>query len=72
MNRRLNTEIRSRVFSLSANEVGGEGRGEVAREAQIPSPCPSPRLGGARGKSSCISKFIRVPPSRITGFMVKK
>ena len=62
MKRKLNTEIRNRVFSLSANEVGGEGRGEVARETQIPSPCPSPRLGGARGKASCISKFICVLP----------
>jgi len=62
MKRRLNTEIRNRVFSLSANEVGGEGRGEVARETQIPSPYPSPRLGGAREKASRISKFIRVHP----------
>jgi hypothetical protein len=62
MKRRLNTEIRNRVFSLSANEVGGEDRGEVAREAQIPAPCSSPRLGGARGKAPCISKFIRAHP----------
>ena len=45
---RFITEARKRTSSLSANEVGGEGRGEVARETQIPSPCPSPRLGGAR------------------------
>ena len=62
MKHRLNTEMRNYVFSLSANEVGEEGRGEVARETQIPSPCPSPRLCGARGKASCISKFIRVYP----------
>jgi hypothetical protein len=119
MKRRLNTEIRNRVFSLSANEVGGEGRGEVARKTQSPSPCPSPRLGGARffrtnlrfeplnlgtvpgiagvspassgfrlptgrrdagaprrfrgwGKTSCISRFFRVHPSRIAGSVVKK
>jgi CDP-paratose 2-epimerase len=38
------------VSSRSANGVGGEGRGEVAQvfPAQIPSPQPSPRLGGAR------------------------
>ena len=36
--------------SLSANRVGGEGRGEVAISPQIqnPSPQPSPRLGGER------------------------
>jgi DNA replication and repair protein RecF len=36
--------------SLSANRVGGEGRGEVAPGPQIqnPSPQPSPRLGGER------------------------
>ena len=36
--------------SLSANRVGGEGRGEVAHVPQFqnPSPQPSPRLGGAR------------------------
>jgi hypothetical protein len=72
MKRRLNTEIRNRVFSLSANEVGGVGRpssvavlrrveGEVARETQIPSPGPSPRLGGARGKAFCISKIHPCP-----------
>jgi len=63
----LNTEMRDCVFSLSANGVGGEGRGEVARKDQNPSPCPSPRLGGARGKRTystvvfypCPSVFIR-------------
>jgi DNA replication and repair protein RecF len=36
--------------SLSANRVGGEGRGEVALsfQAQNPSPQPSPRAGGER------------------------
>jgi hypothetical protein len=72
MKHRLNTVIRNRVFSLSTNEVGGEGRGEVARKTQSPSPCPSPRLGGAKGKASCISKFIRAYPSRIAGSAVKK
>ena len=102
MKRRLNTETRNRVFSLSVNEVGGLellgkqrkefiprkreegrkaertgvseslGRGEVVRETQIPSPCPSPRFGGARGKAPCISKFVRVYPSRIAGSVVKK
>ena len=67
----LNHEVRNCVFSLSANEVGGEGRGEVVRETQIPSPCPSPRLGGARGKASCHSEFIRVHLSRIAGSVVK-
>jgi DNA replication and repair protein RecF len=38
------------TLSLSANKVGGEGRGEVAPGLQIqnPSPQPSPRLGGER------------------------
>ena len=37
-------------FSLSANKVGGEGRGEVApdRQTKNPSPQPSPRPGGER------------------------
>jgi hypothetical protein len=35
MKRRLNTETRNCVFSLSANGVGGEDRGEVARKIQI-------------------------------------
>jgi len=72
MKRRLNLETPKHVFSLSANGVGGEGRGEVVRENQIPSPCPSPRLGGARVMVSCISKLIRVHPSRIAGSVVKK
>jgi len=50
MKRRLNTKIRNRVFSLSANEVGGEGRGEVARETQILSLSLYP-LGRGEGKS---------------------
>jgi hypothetical protein len=59
----LNTEVRDCVFSLSANEVGGEGRDEVAREAQISSPCPSPRLGGARGTEHIPrAVFIHVHP----------
>jgi 3-methyladenine DNA glycosylase/8-oxoguanine DNA glycosylase len=39
------------VFSL-ASQKGGEGRGEEANgsETHIPSPQPSPRLGGAREK----------------------
>jgi DNA replication and repair protein RecF len=37
-------------FSLSANKVGGEGRGEVVPDKQTkdPSPLPSPRPGGER------------------------
>jgi hypothetical protein len=42
----------ARLFSLSSPK-GGEGRGEEANcfENQIPSPQPSPRLGGAREKT---------------------
>jgi hypothetical protein len=59
----LNPEVRNCVFSLSANEVGGEGRGKVVRETQIPPPCPSPRFGGAR-ETEHIPRavFIRVHP----------
>ncbi len=41
-----------RINSLSSPK-GGEGRGEEANyfEIKIPSPQPSPRLGGAREKN---------------------
>jgi hypothetical protein len=58
----LNTEVRDSVFSLSANGVGEEGWGEVARKAQIPLSYSSPRFGGVRGKTSCHSEFIRGNP----------
>jgi DNA replication and repair protein RecF len=47
--------------SLSANKVGGEGRGEVAPDPQIqnPSPQPSARLGGARETSILTSHSER-------------
>ena len=50
------------VFSLSSPE-GGEGRGEEASmfPAQIPSPQPSPRLGGEReagAVSRCAHSYI--------------
>jgi len=54
MKRRLNTEIRNRVFSLSANGVGGEDRGAVARETQIRTRSLS-ALG--RGEGESISHF---------------
>ena len=50
--------------SLSANEVGGEGWGEVAFGPQTknPSPRPSPRLGGEREKvlSSHLEREIKI------------
>ena len=47
--------------SLSANRVGGEGRGEVALgpQTQNPSPQPFPRLGGAREASILTSQSSR-------------
>ena len=47
--------------SLSANRVGGEGRGEVALsfQAQNPSPQPSPRFGGARETKILASQSSR-------------
>ncbi len=46
------------VFSLSSKK-GGEGRGEEAScfEIKIPSPQPSPRLGGVREKNSICFAF---------------
>ena len=48
----------ARLFSLSSLK-GGEGRGEEAEiyQSQIPSPQPSPRLGGAREKTSLTQDF---------------
>jgi hypothetical protein len=41
-------------FPLSANEVGGEGRGEVARLNSNPlAPTPSP-LGRGEGVDGCV------------------
>ena len=50
------------VFSLSSSE-GGEGRGEEAKifPVQIPSPHPSPRLGGER-ESGAVSKCASQHP----------
>ena len=47
--------------SLSANKVGGEGRGEVApgSETHNPSPQPSPRSGGARETTLLTSQSSR-------------
>jgi DNA ligase (NAD+) len=49
----------SRAVSLSSPE-GGEGRGEEAQlfTAQIPSPQPSPRLGGEKEKKSAESQLV--------------
>ena len=46
---------------LSANNVGGEGRGEMApvSQTQNPSPQPSPRLGGARETTILTSQSSR-------------
>jgi hypothetical protein len=48
----------ARLFSLSSTK-GGEGRGEEAdcSKTQIPSPQPSPRLGGAREKTFSSQHF---------------
>jgi hypothetical protein len=48
----MNTTCCFRADSLSSPK-GGEGRGEEAEdlEIKIPSPQPSPRLGGAREKN---------------------
>jgi DNA replication and repair protein RecF len=50
--------------SLSANGVGGEGRGEVALSSQVqnPSPQPSPRSGGEREKilTSHLQREIKI------------
>jgi hypothetical protein len=47
-------DLDAAVFSLASPE-GGEGRGEEAPmlPAQIPSPQPSPRLGGEREPGHC-------------------
>jgi len=47
--------------SLSANKVGGEGRGEVepGPQTQNPSPLPSPHLGGARETTILTSQNSR-------------
>ena len=54
----LNTEVRDCVFSLSANGVGGEGRGEVARENQTPSS-----LGRGEGKLNIFAPHFYPCPS---------
>ena len=48
----MNIALCLRLDSLSFPK-GGEGRGEEAKdiETKIPSPQPSPRLGGAREKN---------------------
>jgi len=48
----------TRFFSLSSTK-GGAGRGEEAdcSKTQIPSPQPSPRFGGARGKTFSSQHF---------------
>lgn len=52
------------VDSLSSPE-GGEGRGEEALcfPVKIPSPHPSPRLGGAREKSSSVAGDTQLNPA---------
>jgi hypothetical protein len=62
----LNTKTIRRFFPLSANGVGGEGRGEVAHKTQIPSPCPYSRLGGAREKASRISELYPCSSAQIS------
>jgi hypothetical protein len=62
----LNTKTIRRFFPLSANGVGEEGRGEVAHKTQIPSPCPSSRLGGAGGKASRISELYPCSSAQIS------
>ena len=63
MAQRESSLVQSPLFSLSANGVGGEGRGEVARircfQSQIPSPRPSPRIGGAKESGQCQSAHQR-------------
>jgi putative nucleotidyltransferase with HDIG domain len=44
-------------FPLSSLK-GGEGRGEEANDAKIPSPQPSPRLSGAREKISSAARGL--------------
>ena len=56
------------VFSLASPE-GGEGRGEevFCFPAEIPSPHPSPRLGGAREQEpwqNAPMRFMAWPPAR--------
>jgi hypothetical protein len=55
----LNTKVRNFVIPLSANEVGEEGRGEVARSIQIPSILPfrKPAREDARPTGTALLPF---------------
>jgi hypothetical protein len=51
------------IFSLSANEVGGEGRGEVARfrKSPLPDPLPALRCGAREMPCSTLANFFYRP-----------